>query len=234
MPTIAFANPKGGAGKSTAALLLATELAQRAFAVTVIDADPNRAISDWASKPGRPATLTVQSRPSEDTIIDDIEGAAAASPFVIVDLEGTASRLVAYAISRSDLVIIPTQGSPLDSKHAARAIGLVKQQEKAFRLAIPHAVLLTRTSTAIVPRSLRHVQTKLAEHDIAMFKTQLIERDAFKAIFDLGGTLEDLPEAHCSRAARDKAVDNARAYAAEIVTTLKALQPDRPIEAAVA
>ena len=42
MPVIAFANPKGGAGKTTTALLLATELAAKKAAVTVIDADPEK------------------------------------------------------------------------------------------------------------------------------------------------------------------------------------------------
>ncbi len=41
MPTIAFANSKGGVGKSTSAALLASELAVRGASVTIIDADPN-------------------------------------------------------------------------------------------------------------------------------------------------------------------------------------------------
>ena len=41
MPTIVFASPKGGVGKSTAAVLLATELASPGGSVTMIDADPN-------------------------------------------------------------------------------------------------------------------------------------------------------------------------------------------------
>ena len=51
MPVIAFANPKGGAGKTTSALLLATELANKGAAVTVIDADPERWISQWGKLP---------------------------------------------------------------------------------------------------------------------------------------------------------------------------------------
>src|SRR3712207_1669174 len=57
MPTIVLASPKGGAGKTTSAVLLATELAQSGAAVTVIDADPNRNISEWAARPGRPEGL---------------------------------------------------------------------------------------------------------------------------------------------------------------------------------
>ena len=40
MPTIVFASPKGGVGKSTSAVLLATELASHGGSVTMIDADP--------------------------------------------------------------------------------------------------------------------------------------------------------------------------------------------------
>src|SRR5713101_564427 len=132
MPTIVFASPKGGAGKSTSAVLLATELALKGAPVTVIDADPNKPVSQWAGREGRPENLTVISEISEKTIIDEIETASRQSTFVIVDLEGTASMMVAYAISRADLVVIPTQGSQLDASEAAKAVKLIRQQEKAF------------------------------------------------------------------------------------------------------
>ena len=108
MPTVVFASPKGGAGKSTSAVVLATELAGKGVCVTVIDADPNKPVSRWAKRPGKPATLTVLSDVTEELIIDAIDEAAQKSAFVIVDLEGTASMMVGYAISRADLVIIPT------------------------------------------------------------------------------------------------------------------------------
>lgn len=50
-----------------------------------------------------PAALRVLAKVDEDKIIDVIEAEAAQSPFVIVDLEGTNSQLVAYAMSRSNL-----------------------------------------------------------------------------------------------------------------------------------
>src|SRR3954466_5264459 len=106
MPTISFASSKGGAGKSTSAVLLATELASRGGSVTIIDADPNQPVSRWSRKPGRPEELKVISEVTEETLIDEIDEAASRTTFVIVDLEGTASLLVAQAMSRADLVII--------------------------------------------------------------------------------------------------------------------------------
>jgi chromosome partitioning protein len=219
MPTIVFATPKGGAGKSTAAVILATELARRGKAVTMLDADPNRPLSHWAARPGRPDNLEVLAEIAEDTIIDAIETAAARTPFVIVDLEGTASMTVAYAISRADLVVVPTQGSQLDAAEAARAIRLIRQQEKAFGRAIPHAVLLTRTSAAIRPRTLRHVEQEFEAHGVAVFDVQLHEREAYRALFSFGGTLADLDPRQVGNL--DAAIANARAFAGEVVAVLR-------------
>ena len=127
---------------------------------------------------------------------------------------------VGYAISRADLVIIPTQGSQLDAKQAARAIRLVQQQEKAFGRRIPHAVLLTRTSAALQPRSLRSIKEQLEAHGVDVFATQLIEREAFRALFAYGGTLEALDRGSVSNV--DTAIANARALTAEVIEKLRA------------
>lgn len=218
MPTISFVSPKGGAGKTTSAVVLAAELCPRTE-VTLIDADPNRPISAWAKIGQTPSNLRVVADVDEVTVIDAIDEAAARTPFVVIDLEGTASMMVSYAISRSDLVIIPTQGSQLDARQAARAIRLVQQQEKAFRCQIPHTVLLTRTSAAIRPRSLRHIHDQLIQHNVDIFEAQLIERDAFRAIFSFGGTLHELDDRQVSNLQAAKA--NAHAFAAEVIEKLR-------------
>src|SRR5271156_6539026 len=99
MPVIAVSSPKGGAGKTTTVTVLATVLAERGAPVTVIDADPNKNVVDWAKLPGKPDTLTVVGEVTEDNIVDKIEEESEKSSFVIIDLEGTASLMVSYAIS---------------------------------------------------------------------------------------------------------------------------------------
>ena len=69
-------------------------------------------------------------------------------------------------MSRADLVIIPIQGSQLDAKQAGKAIGLIRQQEKAFRRTIPFAILFTRTNSALKPRTLLHIQKEFHKHNI--------------------------------------------------------------------
>lgn len=219
MPTIVFASPKGGAGKSTSAVVLATELAGKGAQVTVIDADPNKPVSRWAKRPGKPLTLTVIADVTEESIIDQIDEAAQCSAFVIVDLEGTASMMVGYAISRADLVIIPTQGSQLDAAEAVKAIKLVRNMEKARDgKAIPSAILFTRTSAAIRPRTLQAIQAEFLQNGVPTFKTSMNERDAFRAIFAFGGSLSDLDRSQVSNV--PAAVTNARAFATEVVSML--------------
>jgi chromosome partitioning protein len=219
MPTIVFASPKGGVGKSTSAVILATELARKGAAVTVIDADPNKPVSQWAKRAGCPENLTVLAEVTEETIIEEVEAAAQITPFVVVDLEGTASMMVAYAISRADLVIIPTQGSQLDAAEATKALKLIRQQEKAFGRTIPYAILFTRTSTAIRPRTLQHIQVEFEEHGVLAFETYMHEREAFRAIFSFGGTLESLRPQQVSNL--PAAIANARAFAGEVVGMLR-------------
>jgi chromosome partitioning protein len=138
---------------------------------------------------------------------------------VVVDLEGTASMTVAYAISRADLVIVPTQGSQLDAAEAAKAVKLIRQQERAFSRKIPYAILFTRTNAAIRPRTLQHIRDEFKNHDVPALRTQMHEREAFKAIFSFGGTLESLDASQVSN--RDAAIRNALELTGEILTLLR-------------
>lgn len=223
MPTIVFVSPKGGAGKTTSALVLATQLA-RGTPVTVIDADPNRPIYTWSKGSNTPSNLEVVSDVDEENILEKIEEAAARTPFVVVDLEGTASKIVVMAVSQADFVIVPTQGSQLDAEQASRAFRVIQQQEKIVRrtvptYSLPYSVLLTRTNPAIRTRTLTHIARGLVDAGIPVFETELHEREAFKAMFSFRQPLENLSEADVANL--DKAIANAEAFAQELVSVLR-------------
>ncbi len=219
MPTICMASPKGGVGKSTAAVILATQLAESGATVTIIDADPNKPVSRWARRPGKPEKLTLVDNVTEQTIIRTIDDAARKTAFVIVDLEGTASMMVVYAISRADMVIIPTSASLLDAVEAVSAVQLVQRQEEAFRIKIPSAVLFTKTSAAIRTRTLASIESELEQNGVPIFQTRIHEREAFRALFSFGGTLSGLDPKQVRNI--PIAVENAQAFAAEVVEMLK-------------
>lgn len=218
MPIISFANPKGGAGKTTSALLLAGELARKGARIVIVDADPERWISQWGKLPGKPEAIEIVGGVTEDTIVDEIETAAGSAQFVIVDLEGTASLMVANAIGMSDLVVIPAQGASMDAKGAAKTIKLIRNQERMARRTIPHSVLMTRTGAAVATRSLKNVREQLGRAGIDVFETAIVERAAYRDIFDYGGVLADLG-AQVSNL--EKAQDNARAFAGEVLAKLR-------------
>lgn len=222
MAVISFANPKGGAGKTTSALLLATEVAARKAKVTIIDADPEKWISQWASLSSSSRNIEIIRDITEDTIVDQIDSASTNAQFVIVDLEGTASLMVANAIGMSDLVLIPIQGSSMDARGGAKTIRLIRNQERMTRRTIAHSVILTRTSAAVASRSLRNVQKQLASSGIDVFETAIVERAAYRDMFDYGGGLADLDPGTVSNL--DRAQKNAQAFAGEVLAKLRSVQ----------
>lgn len=230
MPVIAFANSKGGSGKTTSALLLAQALAAHR-PTTLIDADPRHPVTIWANKPGRPEALTVVTNQNEKTILDEIEAASARDPFVIIDLEGTASRLMSYAISQADLVIIPMKEQQQDALAALDVIQEIHRDMKATRRRIPYAVLFTQSRAAVKSRTARHIAAQFRSNaHIDCFATEIHERDAFAAMFSMGGTVAGMDPELVN--GLDKALANIEAFRAETVAKLRALRESQEGRAA--
>ncbi|MFQ5534345.1 MAG: AAA family ATPase [Sphingomonadales bacterium] len=221
MPVIAFANSKGGVGKSTTALTLAQVFAKGGAPVTLIDADPNQPLARWANKdPGNvPKELKILPDITEETIVDAIDTAAARDPFVLVDLEGSANLAVSYSIGRADLVLIPMRGSQLDADQAARVIKLIERESKAYRRQIPFAVVFTCTSPALRSRDFKHIEEQLSQNGIPILPVEMVERAAFRAMIQLGGTLYDLSQAEVNNP--QAAIQNAEALAKSVVALIK-------------
>lgn len=217
MPVIVFANPKGGAGKSTSALILAQTLARAGASVTVIDADPNRPILDWRSGQSR-STVRVIGDATESTIIRIVTDERATQQFVFVDLEGTASRLVSRAISRANLVVVPLQASAVGARQGSRAVSLVQEEEEALSRQINFRVLLTRTSPLIATKLEREIVGALQSAELPRFTTHLNERQAFKAVFARRLALDELDINQVSGVA--EAMANAERLADELVDVL--------------
>lgn len=214
MPVISVANPKGGAGKSTTCLVLATTLAELGASVTIFDCDPNRPIQRWKS--GASTTkVEVLGDVEERNIISLLDEYRTKRQFVFVDLEGTASRLTSRALARSQLVLIPIQASPTDAQQAVNAIRLIHEEQEALERQIPYRIVFTRTSPAIPTRMEKAIVAELQEGNVPRFATHLNERAAFKAMFYHRLALSELNPAEV--AGLGKAQENAQALAAELV-----------------
>lgn len=223
MPVITLASSKGGVGKSTTALVLAQVITKRGMSATILDADPNQPIAKWAGRdPERvPSNLTVLPGINEDNILEAVDTAAERDPFVFIDPEGSRNMTLSYAIGRADFVLVPMRGSQLDADEAVAVVKLIKREERAVRRPIPYAILFTCT-TAMRGRDVAHIEAQLRQNAIPMLPVGMTERAAFRAIFQLGGTIYDLTRADANKP--EAAIENAEAVARALTEQLKARQ----------
>jgi len=221
------------------AILLASELAERGLSTILIDADANHTALSWSKLPGRPEKLTVlestrHSGTDAEAILDDIEDAAKRAAFVLVDLEGTAAEIAGYAVSLSTLVVIPVQGYYPETKGAAKALNLVKAQERVARRRIPSVCVFTRTLAAVQTLEQRQMAAELEKLGANILDVELVNRVAFGSLHSYGGTLKTLDPTvvHGVVEARANAAAFARAVLATIAPTKTVVEKRPTINAA--
>lgn len=215
MAVITFASSKGGVGKTTSALTLASVIAHSGTNVVLVDGDPNTPLKQWATEwpdlvPKRLEVIAPTSR----EIIRAIDAAAERSPVVIVDLEGSKNYGINAGIGRADLALIPMQASQLDANQAAAIVELIEEKCLEYRRQIPYRVFFSRSSAAIISKSEKALQSELAAADIKVMACRLMEREAFRLPFRIGGTLYELDKNAVRNPAQ--AIINAEDFAAEI------------------
>lgn len=210
-PTIAFVSPKGGAGKSTAALLLALGLADRGSRVALIDTDPNGPLLHWSAQPGRPERVAVHAARAIPDLCDAVRAARRwGAEWIIVDTEGSARGAMVFAAVQLDLVITPLAGSHLDAREAVKAAELVAAFGRKARRPLRHRCLLTRVPAAVQTRGLRAVVEHLRENKVELLPVALVDKEAFRLLFATGGSLHSLAQSGVWGLAA--AEQNARAY----------------------
>ena len=215
MPIVTVASPKGGAGKSTASVILGTELAHAGADVIILDCDPNQSITIWAERSPLPPRISVRSDVSESEIVRTVKQYDADGRVVIVDLEGVASRLVSRAISQADLVLTPMRATTLDATIGVRALALIAEEEEALNRPIRHAVVFTMTRAI---RSKQHtaIEASLKGQGVDVIDPPLMERAAFSALFEYGGDLRTL----IAQGRMEPAAENASAFAQAVYSRL--------------
>ena len=216
MPAISVANPKGGAGKTTLTFVLAGELARSGASVAVIDADPNAVIANWGRKrTARNTSLPFEiiASPKESELVKVIDRYTESHDFVLIDLEGTASRMTSRALARSHLVLIPFNLSPIDAELAANAVALIQEEAEALGRTIPFRLVRSRDNAAMETKTAKRIRAAINEAELPLLSVGLVERAAYRDIFDFSATLEELDESKTSGlvGARRNALDVARA-----------------------
>jgi chromosome partitioning protein len=218
MPTIVAANPKGGSGKSTCLLILATMLAQQGVLTCLIDADPQGTIARWAK--GTSAYRNIVIVPKQtDELAEVIDSHAEKFQFVIIDVQGSANQEMAAAMSRADLVLIPMQAKTADAEVATQSITLLNRQERLFKRTIPYAVLFMRTNSAIPTREEKDIQDSIRSRDIPCLTVALHERTAYSQLFAQRKSLGELSAASVNGLPQASA--NAVSFTEEVIAMLR-------------
>jgi chromosome partitioning protein len=108
MPTIAIVSQKGGSGKTTMAVNLATRAAQAGHESCVIDTDPQATAAAWSDWRGDFLPVVVTSPPAR--LARTIESARKQGvDFTVIDTPPHADAASREAIKLADIVLIPTR-----------------------------------------------------------------------------------------------------------------------------
>lgn len=217
MTVITFASSKGGAGKTTSAIILATTLC-RDHKVCLIDADPAQRLMGWSKKGPLPSRLSVMKSRGERSIHAEIDQAKEEAEYVIIDLEGAATRLNAFAMGESDLVIIPMGDEQQDAEGAIETLQELALEARSMRREIPVRILFARTKAAVKSRLERSLNAQVRDK-IGAFKMELHSRTAFSALHNYGGSLYQLDPFEVTGVA--KAIANAELFVEELKSDLK-------------
>ncbi len=230
MAVITFANTKGGAGKTTAVLLLASELARRGLRICVIDTDPQRWLSRWRENADYRVDLSVITYVSATSLQQHVLDNRKVFDHVIIDLPGAQSPLLATAVGLSNHVVIPVQGSTMDAQGGAQVLELLRYLDDRAGIKIPHSVLLSRVNSMVTTRALLAAKALLAKRNVNVLNTPIVERAAFRDMFEFSGYLHMMNPSQVSNL--DKALQNSAALADEVLRLLPAQSTARLSSAA--
>jgi chromosome partitioning protein len=211
-PIIALVSPKGGGGKTTLAACLAAEIHKRGKAVTLVDADPQRSLTEWHGgddDPDRPlARLPIVTDPTEKAATRAVD--ASAKAVVVVDSGGFASRTQVALLEVADVVVIPCRPSAMDARRALQAIEMAaainKERKRKARVVV---VMNAATRAGIVT----HIRNELINNGANVLGSEVGSRAVF-------AEAEIIGSAPCwmGRSA-EKAASEVAAVAAEILKT---------------
>ncbi len=174
---IAVINQKGGTGKTTLALNLAAGLARRG-STHLIDADPQRSITQWVGMGGGSSGL-----PAVAQLVGNPAGIltrlARSHRYVVVDCPPTVQGDAVAAIMRmAHVALIPVLPSPIDlwaSVDMAVAVNEARQHNPDLRACLVLNQLESRNALS------RDMREAVAEFDVPVLAAGMQRRAAYRS-----------------------------------------------------
>jgi chromosome partitioning protein len=133
---LAFANQKGGAGKSTGAVHATDWFVKKGRSAVLIDADGQQSSSGWLKDLELPCKVISD----PEALFDELPKLAESYEIVVVDGPGNASEVTKAVLIRSDLILIPCRDSMIDLASTGKIVQFVRQA-KEIRGGLPIAAI---------------------------------------------------------------------------------------------
>ncbi len=144
MKVISILNQKGGVGKTTISVNLASAIAKKGKSVLLVDADPQGSALDWfASRSDEMEPLFPVVGCAKPNLHKTIPDLGKGRDVVVIDGAPRVTDLARAAIMASDLVLIPVQPSPYDVWAAEEVVKLIKEAQ-IYRPEIQAAFVINR------------------------------------------------------------------------------------------
>ncbi len=195
MKTIAVMSRKGGAGKSTVAVHLATAAAASGKRVLLVDMDPQRSALEWARErriewplvmEGRPGALFTIHRAAEREGVD----------LMIIDSRASADAEPAEAARLADLCLIVVRPSFFDLQAVGRTVQMVENMRRPGLFVLNQAPVRRNGAE---PRVIREAVDYLRGFGLEFAEVGLRQRVAYQTAMWKGmGAQEDQPDSQAA------------------------------------
>jgi len=165
---ISVVHTKGGVGKTTSAVFLATAAARQGRDVALVDADPQGSASEWAAEAAAgaepfPFPVVSAARPLSVPGHD----------LVLVDTPPGTARAIEEGIDAANLVLVPCGPSPLDVRRVWPTLQITAHR--------PTAVLLTAID--LRTRLADEVRAVLDAEGVPLVATPIVRREAIRRAY---------------------------------------------------
>ena len=188
MPVVAIVNQKGGTGKTTLAINLASVLAEKG-AVLLLDADPQASSQNWAAGEWTsPEGLAVKGM-GKGNLLEQVRSMSREYDWIIIDGPPGITRTSADAVRAADLVLIPAKPSPLDVWAASDIVEAVRARQKTSN-GVPKAAFVI---TMAQPRTRlgQQIDAALADLGIPVLQARTTQRVAYPNAINDGNSVVD-------------------------------------------
>jgi len=183
MRTVAILSEKGGAGKTTLAIHLATAAQISGLATAIIDLDPQASAADWAdSRSEPPEALTIPPARLAG-VLEKLQ--AGGCEFVVIDTGRDSNNAGYTAAQAADLLLLPCRVGRFDIRALGRTLDLAKLAGKPAHLIF----------NDLAPRAARmraEAEAALAPMGCPIAPVQLSHRAAFRDAPMSGQTAQEV------------------------------------------